>query len=166
MLTTCGERISFFPVPQNNPRDQRGFMVSTERVRSADLLLDAFSIRHEVFVVEQQVPMELEQDDRDVQCEHVLVSFLGQFVATGRIDLHKSGKIGRVAVLSNYRQQGHGVRVMLELEQIAREANLRRVWLHAQHTVLEFYQTLGYSCFGEIFEEAGIKHVAMEKCLK
>ena len=141
-------------------------MISTERVRSADLLPDAFSIRHEVFVLEQQVPMELEQDDRDAECEHLLVSCSGQYVATGRIDLKKNGKIGRVAVLSKYRQQGHGTRVMLELEQIAREASLKRVWLHAQRPVLAFYQALGYSCFGEIFEEAGIEHVAMQKWLE
>jgi len=54
-------------------------------------------IREAVFIEEQNVPKELEWDDRDAECWHALVELDGKTIATGRLD--KDGKIGRMAVL-------------------------------------------------------------------
>lgn len=118
-------------------------------------------IRTEVFVIEQSVPEELEYDDRDELCHHVLALDGDNPVATGRIDLDHDGKIGRVAVLADQRGSGVGEQVMHALYRIARRAGLAQVRLNAQHSALPFYQALGYQSYGETFMEAGIPHQAM-----
>jgi len=57
------------------------------------------SVRYAVFIEEQSVPSEMEFDDRDAVCIHVLAIDKNIPIGTGRIDIEKSGKIGRVAVL-------------------------------------------------------------------
>ncbi len=119
-------------------------------------------VRTEVFVIEQLVPEDLEYDDRDLFCHHVLAFDGDTAVATGRIDIDQDGKIGRVAVLADLRGQGIGEQVMHALQRIARRAGLERVWLNAQISALPFYQALGYQAYGERFMEAGIPHQAMQ----
>ncbi len=120
-------------------------------------------IRKAVFVVEQKVPQEIEYDDRDALCQHVLIRVDGRPAATGRIDIEKQGKVGRVAVLSSLRQHNLGRQVMDALEQIARDAELPKIWFHAQTSAVGFYQKLGYKIIGSEFLEAGIVHQKMEK---
>ena len=124
------------------------------------------AIRHSVFVEEQKVPAEEEWDERDQHCVHVLIRVDGKASATGRIDLEKDGKVGRVAVLASARQYGLGRRVMNALEQQAQNADLEKVWFHAQTSAIGFYEKLGYRIVSEEFMEAGIAHRSMEKRLK
>ena len=134
-------------------------------VRDADFTADFASIRRvreTVFIDEQRVPRELEFDDRDPLCFHVL-AFEGEVpVGTGRLDLDYGGKVGRVAVVATHRGRGVGTAVMDRLHAIARERNQRRVWCHAQLTAAPFYERLGYVRDGDVFVEAGIDHVRME----
>ena len=134
-------------------------------VRTADFSVDYAEIRRirvEVFVEEQGVPEELELDDRDAACTHVLAfDDAGAAVGTGRIDV--DGKIGRVAVTRVARRTGVGLAMMELLHQVARERSDAEVWCHAQISALPFYERLGYTQLGEVFLEAGIEHVEMRK---
>ncbi len=120
-------------------------------------------VRMKVFVEEQNVPAELEQDGRDPVMFHVLASDLDRPVGTARMD--KTGHIGRVAVLRDYRGRGIGVMLMKELESLAVEENLKEIHLNAQVQAKGFYQALGYTEEGDVFEEAGISHIHMKKNL-
>ena len=122
-------------------------------------------IRTEVFIKEQGVPRDIEMDDRDAHCIHILALINETAVGTGRIDLAKEGKVGRVAVLPEYRHQGIGTTIMQGLETIARETNLSQVWLNAQRKAIGFYQGLHYTQVGPEFVEAGIPHCKMVKDL-
>lgn len=122
-------------------------------------------IRTQVFVREQSVPEQLEYDDRDSLCRHVLAFDGVDAVATGRIDINNGGKIGRVAVLSAYRNRRVGVEVMRALHRIARRAGLASVCLNAQLSAKAFYLAQAYLPEGEVFMEAGIPHQAMTKML-
>jgi predicted GNAT family N-acyltransferase len=136
-------------------------------VRAADFAADYAairSVRFAVFVDEQRVPADLELDDRDPLCRHLLAYLDATPVATGRIDLH-DGKIGRVAVLAAYRRTGAGRAIMEGLHARARAAGLDRVWCHAQISATPFYERLGYLAVGERFDEAGIEHVKMQRTL-
>ena len=84
-------------------------------------------VRDEVFILEQKVDRAEEFDGRDQLCSHVLVFDDERPVATGRIDLEKGGKIGRVAVLQSYRRQGIGKLAMQQLEAVASEAGAERL---------------------------------------
>jgi predicted GNAT family N-acyltransferase len=121
------------------------------------------AVRNSVFIVEQQIPAALEYDDADLRCLHA-VAWDGQKpVGTARLDVLEDGRIGRVAVLKDYRRRGVGSLLMQELEQIARSRGLVRLWFHSQISAVPFYESLGYSTYGEEYLEAGIPHLSMEK---
>ncbi|MCP5143306.1 MAG: GNAT family N-acetyltransferase [Gammaproteobacteria bacterium] len=119
------------------------------------------AIRKQVFVAEQGIPLEIELDERDVHCRHVLVVADGTDVGTGRIDIERGGRIGRVAVLKTWRRRGVGEAVMQGLHDIARAAGLARVYCHAQESAVPFYLSLGYQAEGESFLEVGIVHLPL-----
>jgi predicted GNAT family N-acyltransferase len=137
-------------------------------VRDADFTSDFASIRHvreAVFIGEQRVPRELEFDERDPLCRHVL-SFDGNTpVGTGRLDLDYGGKVGRVAVVAPHRRGGVGNAIMERLHAIARNERLPQLWCNAQLTAVPFYERLGYVRSGPVFVEANIDHVRMEYAL-
>jgi predicted GNAT family N-acyltransferase len=68
---------------------------------------DLRCVRKLVFVVEQQIPLEVEFDELDRHCHHVIArDVLCRPIGTGR--LSPEGKIGRMAVLHEWRRQGVG----------------------------------------------------------
>lgn len=123
-------------------------------------------IRDQVFLIEQNISREDEYDDRDHLCMHSLVLEDDKAIATGRIDAAKDGKIGRVAVLKQFRRRGVGTLIMNSLVDYARELRLPSVWFNAQLTAVPFYLQLGYKTVGPEFEEANIVHVRMEKAIE
>lgn len=135
-------------------------------VRIADFAADEPALRRvrfEVFVDEQRVPAEIEMDERDPECVHVLALDDDVAVGTGRIDLERGGKVGRVAVVARVRRRGVGTAVMERLHGIAAAHGLASVWCHAQIAAAPFYERLGYRSFGPVFDEADIPHVRMER---
>lgn len=129
---------------------------------------DLRELRHRVFVVEQSVPVDLEQDELDEVATHAVVRNAdGRVVGTGRmVPLGRgSARIGRMAVAEEARGTGVGAAVLAVLEDAARAAGCHRAEIHAQIQALGFYRRAGYVVDGEPFDEAGIPHVAMAKAL-
>lgn len=126
-------------------------------------LPEVLALRHEVFVVGQGVPADLEYDDRDAECDHAVARLDGVVVGTGR--LLPEAVIGRMAVSEEVRGQGVGAMVLAFLEQRARDRGMPSVELHAQVHAAGFYDRAGYAPYGEPYLEAGIEHVSMRKAL-
>jgi predicted GNAT family N-acyltransferase len=132
-----------------------------------------FAVRMIVFVEEQAVPAEEELDAYDLTSTHFCVrktpgiSEEGEIVATARlIDKGEgTGKVGRVAVLKEYRGQGVGALLMRYVEEYARTQGFRKLALDAQMTALPFYERLGYTAEGDIFLDCDIEHRFMWKRL-
>lgn len=122
-----------------------------------------FALRHEVFVVGQGVPAELELDELDAVSDHAVALVDGTVVGTGR--LLPSATIGRMAVTEAARGSGIGAAVLECLEQRARERGFPVVELHAQVHAAGFYDKAGYTPYGEVYLEAGIEHLSMRKQL-
>ena len=63
--------------------------------------------------------------------------------------------------------QGRGIgRIMLEFaEQEAKKRGIAEITLHARETALPFYERLGYTSFGESFQEVGLPHLEMRKII-
>lgn len=120
-------------------------------------------IRKVVFIQEQNVPQELEWDDRDSECWHALVELDGKPVATGRLD--SDGKIGRMAVLKEVRGQGIGLAILNQLKKIARREGINKTYMHAQCHAIDFYLKNGYKAIGDVYDEAGIPHQNAEEVL-
>lgn len=74
------------------------------------------NIRQKVFIEEQQVPSELEWDAEDSSATHFLGKEGNRPVACAR--LLKDGKLGRVAVLRDYRHHGWGSRLLRAAEAV------------------------------------------------
>ena len=125
---------------------------------------DLQAIREVVFVQEQQVPAEMERDALDPQCVHVIArSADGMAIGTGR--LTPDHRIGRMAVLRDWRGKGVGDAMLLALIEQARERGWREVALNAQASAITFYARHGFLPHGERFMEAGIEHLAMRRLL-
>lgn len=138
------------------------------RVRQAIWPTDEPGIRHVreiVFVQEQAVPADLEWDGEDEHCIHALAEGItGEAIGTGR--LATDGKIGRMAVLAPWRGRGVGDCILVLLVGAAREAGMRRCYLHSQTHALGFYAKHGFVAHGPEFMEADIPHREMELELK
>jgi predicted GNAT family N-acyltransferase len=125
------------------------------------------ALRARVFVEEQGVPAEIEQDAADATAVHALArDDDGRIVATGRL-LVREGRavVGRMAVDAAVRGRGHGAAVLAELHRQALLLGLAEVELHAQVSARGFYERAGYTAVGEEYVEAGIVHVTMRRPL-
>lgn len=123
-------------------------------VSTEEQLEQALDIRHHVFVIEQQVPAEIEIDQYDVispDVHHVLLSTDGQAVATGRLIYYSkdTAKMQRIAVLKSHRSYGYGRVLLLAMEERARELGLSYSLLDAQCQAQKFYEKLGYEVISE-----------------
>ena len=125
------------------------------------------ALRTRVFVDEQGVPPEIEQDAEDATAVHVLSRDAGErVVATGRLLVRGgSAVIGRMAADPAVRGRGHGSAVLAELHRQALLRGVTVVELHAQVTARGFYERAGYTAGGDEYEEAGILHVTMARSL-
>lgn len=117
------------------------------------------AIRKTVFIDEQHVPEELEWDGLDTECTQFLASFDSTPVAAAR--LTPEGQIGRMAVLKDFRGKGLGSQLLVAVIAQAKHAGHKQVFLHAQVSVIKFYQQHGFAAEGESFIDAGIEHRSM-----
>lgn len=141
--------------------------MDSKKITEDSDLQKAFSIRKEVFVKEQGVPLEEEFDKFDTldgQCEHILVYYEEQPVGTGRLRVVDGlGKLERICILEPYRKFGLGKVIVKALEDIAKVKGLSQVKLHGQTHAEGFYEKLGYQTSSEVFMEDGIPHILMIK---
>ncbi|MDT0276900.1 GNAT family N-acetyltransferase [Blastococcus goldschmidtiae] len=140
------------------------------RVATPDDWPEVVALRTRVFVDEQGVPPEIEQDERDATAVHVVSrDAADRVVATGRLLLPADGSavagIGRMAADASVRGLGHGAAVLAELHRQAALRGATAVELHAQVTARRFYERAGYTAVGGEYLEAGIAHVTMRRVL-
>ncbi|MFB9066553.1 GNAT family N-acetyltransferase [Pseudofulvimonas gallinarii] len=123
------------------------------------------AIREPVFVQEQNVPLDMEWDELDPLSRHVLaLDADGQPIGTGRLTPEQ--RIGRMAVLPDWRGRGIGEAMLRRLVDSARELGYADIELHAQVSAIGFYERNGFAAYGEEFEEAGIQHRHMRRALQ
>jgi len=126
----------------------------------------ALPIRIEIFVKEQSVPLDLEQDEYDYEATHALLWVDGQAIGTGRVFKKDVATdvffIGRLCVLNRYRGLGHGEYLMNTLIEYAQHQGATECCIHAQNMSQLFYKKLGFIADSETFMEAGIEHVLMK----
>jgi predicted GNAT family N-acyltransferase len=129
----------------------------------------AYAIRYAVFVEEQGIPAEMEIDDHDSIAEHALAFVDDKCVATARIYLDEQdpskAKIGRMAVLKDFRGQGIGTALLGEAIRAGMMQGASVFELHAQLSAAPFYAKLQFKPDGAIFDEVGIPHQCMRLAL-
>ena len=122
----------------------------------------AFALRREVFVWEQKVPEEEENDPYDLTATHFVAILDGEVVGTLRlIEGAEHVKIGRVAVRMSFRGRGIARQRIAAAMAHARAKGHERFFLTAQSDKLGFYERLGFVAFGPEFQDGGMPHRAM-----
>ncbi len=134
-------------------------------------LQECLFIRREVFVKGMSIDEKIEIDALDSLEENCSVHFLlnlnGKSIATMRILYlgNNTIKLQRVAVLKEARDKGLGRQMIFFAEDYAKKNAINKAVLHSQKHAVGFYKKLGYKTVSDVFIEAGIEHVEMEKIL-
>lgn len=117
-------------------------------------------VRRAVFIEEQAVPEALEWEELDRDCAWFVARLAGgEVIGTAR--LTPDGRIGRMAVLPSWRGGGVGTALLGAALSEARRRGASGVRLSAQTHAVPFYARLGFHAQGEVYQDAGIPHVAM-----
>lgn len=137
--------------------------ISNFRVEPADYKADfddLRAVREAVFIVEQNIPEAIEFDSVDPVCYHFIARD-DQHEAIGAARLTPDHKLGRMAVLANWRGKGVGKALLLAVLDKARKLGWTELTLNAQTEVLGFYEKFGFAKEGAVFMEANIPHQTM-----
>ena len=137
---------------------------TVKRVDWATANVELRAVRTAVFIQEQGIPQELEWDDSDAQCIHMLaLSAHGDAIGSGR--LLPDGHIGRMAVLKAWRGKGVGTTLLRALIAAATEQGHAIAELSAQTHAIGFYSRFGFEEMGAEYLEVDIPHRAMRLML-
>ncbi|MCO6531786.1 GNAT family N-acetyltransferase [Lactobacillus sp.] len=120
-------------------------------------------LRIDTFVTEQKIT-DPELDDQDLTAIQVFLLNENQTNALAVCRLFvNDGKwmLGRVAVAKAARGQNLGTKMMAQVHEYLQKLGAKRLYCHAQMQAKPFYDYLGYQVQGDVFTEAGIKHVMM-----
>lgn len=138
---------------------------------SPDALARCLAIRDAVFTREKGVPKEIEVDGHDrlgAGCDHYLIRHAGRDAGALRC-LHLTAvsaiRIQRLCFLPDCRGLGLGRAVMAQLESRYRALGFTKIVMDAKYEAAGFYEKCGYRRVSDVFIEAGIPHVRMEKTL-
>ncbi len=134
----------------------------------AQLAGEAAAVRNCVFVAEQGVPAEMELDELDSVVTHAVARDAGgHCIGTARLIPERDGtaRIGRMAVLADWRGQGVGAALLCRLFELAAGTGRRRLVLSAQIQAVPFYQRYGFVAEGGEYLDAGIRHMTMRRTL-
>jgi predicted GNAT family N-acyltransferase len=136
-------------------------MIDVNKISAdSDDLKEAFDIRHEVFVVEQNVARDIEYEYEE-ESIHFLARIEGEPAGTARWRHTSEGiKLERFAVLAKFR--GRGVasaliqRVLTDIGEVK-----EKIYLHSQESACSVYAKHKFEAVGPLFWEADIPHYKM-----
>jgi len=116
------------------------------------------ALRRTVFIEEQGVSEADEIDDLDPVCLHLLATQDGQPIGTARILIKDDiAKISRVCVLQSNRGTGLGAALIREAMTVSK-GKATTAKLGAQVHAIGFYEALGFTATGPVYDDAGIDH--------
>ena len=117
-------------------------------------------VRQAVFVEEQAVEPDFEWDEQDAHAVHLLALRNNAPIACLRIiNYHK---IGRMAVLKEWRGLGLGSALLLEAVAICKNKGSNSIQLSAQTHAIEFYLKAGFKVISLEYCDVNIPHVDMQ----
>jgi ElaA protein len=126
---------------------------------------DVLALRQAVFMVEQNIPV-LDADGLDVDALHLCGRGSDGLLAYARIfaptEDSEVVKIGRIVVAQAARGRGLGRELMEQALDCAHDlAPEAPVLVSAQAHLTAFYEGLGFTIEGEIYDDHGVPHVDM-----
>lgn len=141
--------------------------VEVLKIQTDEYLRQAWRIRHEVFVIGQQIAAEDEFDTFENESTHFLALFNGFPCGAARWRVTDNGvKLERFAVLEAYRGKGIGSALVVAVLQDIENSSIasdKIIYLHAQTTAMKLYTKFNFKQVGDAFYECNIKHYKMMK---
>ncbi|MDX1781054.1 MAG: GNAT family N-acetyltransferase [Thalassovita sp.] len=123
------------------------------------------ALRRAVFIEEQGIAEPDEWDDLDDQAVHLLATIDGVPVGSARLLTDgATGKIGRVCVVEGQRGTGLGAALIRAgIDRLSAIPGIETIRLGAQDHAIGFYEKLGFTVCGPVYDDAGIPHRDMER---
>lgn len=120
------------------------------------------NIRTAVFTDEQGADADKEFDSLESISDFALLYENENAVATARLVKTAGGhKIGRIAVLKQYRGRGYGDTVVRAVTQRAFDYGADTVYVDAQNYAVPFYEKIGFKAVGRELMDRGLPHIPM-----
>lgn len=153
--------------------------IRTFSALSASEIYEILKARYAVFTEEQHI-IYLDEDDIDYLATHIYLTRGPRVIAYARLFPDKPDKFLNTAtydmentpqaflfgrMLTLERGQGLGTRLMHSIVAEAKRQGAQILRLHAQTQAVPFYEKFGFQTVGDVFEEADIPHILMEKPL-
>ena len=118
------------------------------------------AVRTPVFIDEQLVTPEFEWDNIDATALHLLALLNDEPIGCLRIiDYHK---VGRMAVLKEWRGLGLGAALLLEAVAVCKNYGSKSIHMSAQTHAIEFYRKAGFKVTSVEYCDVHIPHVDMQ----
>ncbi|MBZ0113037.1 MAG: GNAT family N-acetyltransferase [Thermoanaerobaculia bacterium] len=136
------------------------FTLETYEEITRDELYEVLELRSSVFVVEQESAYP-DLDGKDQSALHLLGRREGSLIAYAR--WYSKGEaivLGRIVIASSVRGQGIG-RLLIE-ESLAAIGD-RRIDIHAQLALADYYRSFGWEVVGEPYDDHGVPHIEMTR---
>lgn len=128
-------------------------------------IYEILKARFNVFVCEQHIHY-LDEDNIDYLATHFSLRRNGLVIAYARLFPDKEKGVMRVGrMLTLERDKGFGKYLMDRIADEAANNGTVKLRLHAQMHAVPFYEKMGFHPVGDIFTEAEIPHLCMEKQL-
>ena len=123
-----------------------------------------FSLRSEVFIVEQECPYQ-DVDGRDPEADHLLLYEKNILCGYTRIfpknTYFKEASFGRTVVKKSFRGRGYGHVLVKESLKFLKSKNETSIKISAQSYLTEFYASHGFVSKGEEYLEDNIPHLSL-----
>ena len=125
---------------------------------------DIFSLRSEVFVIEQECIYQ-DVDGKDEKADHVMLFVNNELVGYTRVFneniYFKEASFGRAVVKKSHRGEGYGHLLVEKSLEYLKTNKQSPIKISAQSHLKEFYSSHGFVAKGEEYMEDGIPHTAM-----
>ena len=96
--------------------------------------------------------------------DHLLLTVDGTPAATARVFMtdEQTAKIGRLAVLKEYRGQHLGAELIKELKKRSKALGAKKIYVSAQVYAVPFYEKYGFMAYGNEYLDIHIPHIDMD----
>lgn len=138
-------------------------MYNIKFIKSSDTEFEYVKcIRTAVFTNEQGADAQTEFDEYDSLADFALLFDSDRPVGTARVvRLDKDFKIGRIAILKEYRGKGYGAVIVRAVLEKAFQKGADKVYVDAQNYAVPFYEKIGFKVIGDEIKDRGLPHIPM-----
>ena len=151
-------------LPVTLPRSIRLYIKAFSDLSNTELY-EILKARFSVFVGEQHIHY-LDEDNIDYKAIHFSLRRKGLVIAYARLFKDSDKGVLRIGrMLTVERNQGYTKYLMERIAEYAKNQGADKLRLHAQKQVVPVYEHLGFHTVGNIFTEAEIPHIVMERTL-